>query len=282
MANRPLKKLAPFGAAVLLAIAGSVAAQQDSAAARRDPAVAAQDSDSVSRPEDTEVWQPAPPVVVSSRASIGAMPPSDAIVLLDGTDLDAWVSVNDGSPAGWTVTNGVMTVVKSAGNIETRRRFRDYQLHLEWRVPQNVTGTGQARGNSGLFLASTGGGDAGYELQILDSYRNDTYVNGMAGSVYKQSIPLANPTRPPGEWQSYDVVWTAPTFDEDGSLEAPARITAFFNGVLIQNDFALSGETLYIGSPRYHAHGAAPIKLQAHGDPSPPISFRNIWLRELP
>jgi hypothetical protein len=145
-----------------------------------------------------------------------------------------------------------------------------------------VTGEGQARGNSGLFLASTGEADRGYELQILDSYGNATYVNGMAGSVYKQSPPLVNASRRPGEWQTYDVVWTAPTFGRDGALRTPARITALFNGVLVQNDFVLLGETVYIGQPRYVAHGDAPIKLQAHGDPSPPIAFRNIWVRALP
>jgi hypothetical protein len=142
-------------------------------------------------------------------------------------------------------------------------------------------GTGQARGNSGVFLASTGGGDRGYELQILDSYRNDTYVNGMAGSIYKQSPPLANASRKPGEWQAYDVVWHAPTFDADGALTAPARVTVFFNGVLVQDDFALRGETVFVGAPAYTKHGDSPIKLQAHKDPSAPLSFRDIWVRVL-
>jgi hypothetical protein len=175
-----------------------------------------------------------------------------------------------------------MVVDKSVGNIETRRRFRNYELHLEWRVPEGITGTGQARGNSGLFLASTGRGDGGYELQILDSYANATYVNGMAGSVYKQSIPLANAARKPGEWQTFDVTWTAPTFTADGALRTPARVTARWNGVLVQDDFELKGETVYVGAPRYTAHGDSPIKLQAHNDPSAPLSFRNIWVRELP
>ncbi len=182
------------------------------------------------RPEDTEVWQPTPPVVTSPAPESSARP-SDAIALFDGASLDEWVNTRDGSPAAWTVVDRYMVVNKAAGNIETRRRFRNYQLHLEWRVPADVTGTGQARGNGGVFLASTGGGDRGYELQILDSYHNDTYVNGMAGSIYKQSPPLANPSRKPGEWQSYDVVWHAPTFGADGALTAPARVTVFFNGV---------------------------------------------------
>lgn len=254
------------------------------------PLHAQRDGDEPTRPEQTEVWQPAPPVVatatgagagVPAPSSDGSAPPSDAIVLFDGTSLDEWVNTLDGEPAGWAIADDVLTVVKAVGNIETRRRFRDFQLHLEWRIPENITGTDQARGNSGLFLASTGPGDAGYELQILDSYGNSTYVNGMAGAVYKQSIPLANPSRPPGQWQSYDVVWTAPRFDSGGALESPARITALFNGVLVQNDFELEGETVYIGWPRYRAHGDSPIKLQAHGDPSPPIGFRNIWVRPL-
>jgi len=232
------------------------------------------------RPQDTEVWEPVPPIVTPGKTNDA--PPSDAIVLFDGTNLDQWAAVADGSPAQWTVANGVLTVNKKGGNIETKRRFKNYQLHLEWRIPENITGEDQARGNSGVFLASTGKGDAGYELQILDSYNNKTYVNGQAGSVYKQAIPLANAMRKPGEWQVYDVVWIAPTFKDDGSIKTPAYVTAFHNGVLIKNHFELKGETLYIGTPEYKKYDTAPIKLQAHGDPSPPISFRNIWVRELP
>ena len=238
--------------------------------------------DRAPRPEDTEVWKPAPAVVAPGPFHGAAAPPSDAIALFDGTSLDEWVNVRDRRPAGWEMRDGLLTVVKSAGDIRTRRRFGNYQLHLEWRTPAGITGEGQARGNSGLYLAWLGAGHGGYELQILDSYRNETYVNGMAGAVYKQSVPLVNPSRPPGEWQSYDVVWTAPTFHSDGSLRSPARVTVFHNGVLVQNDFALPGRTLHTGSPTYEAHGAAAIMLQAHGDPSPPISFRNIWVRELP
>ena len=231
------------------------------------------------KPEDTEIWEPVP-AVVTPGATCGA-PPSDAIVLFDGKNLDEWVSNRDKTPAKWTVADGVMTVSKGEGNIETKRSFKNYQLHVEWKVPTNITGTSQARGNSGVFLASTGPGDDGYELQVLDSYENKTYVNGMAGSLYKQAIPLANPTRKPGEWQTYDVVWTAPTFNSDGSLKTPAYATVFFNGVLVENHFELKGQTLYIGKPFYKAYSAAPIKLQAHGDKSEPISFRNIWIREL-
>jgi hypothetical protein len=230
------------------------------------------------KPEDTEFYTPVPKVVDPGQAGCGV--PSDAIVLFDGRSANQWVSVNDSTKsAGWTVQNGVLKVNKQAGDIQTRQSFLDYQLHIEWRVPENITGTGQARGNSGIFLASVFGG--GYELQVLDNYNNSTYTNGQAGSIYKQYVPLANPLRPPGEWQVYDVIWTAPRFKKDGSLESPARVTALLNGVLVENNVSLKGRTEYIGQPTYTAHGPAPIKLQAHGDPSEPISFKNIWVRPL-
>lgn len=230
--------------------------------------------------EDTEVYTPVPPVVTPGATSTAA--PSDAVILFDGKNLDQWVTVDDKSPAKWTVADGIMTVKKGTGNIETKQSFNNYQLHIEWKIPENITGSDQARGNSGVFLASIGKGDAGYELQILDNYNNKTYTNGQAGSIYKQSIPLANPNRKPGEWQTYDVIWTAPVFNADGSLKSAARVTVLFNGVLVQNNFELKGPTLYIGQPAYkQAHGGSPIKLQAHGDKSEPISFRNIWVREI-
>jgi hypothetical protein len=243
-------------------------------------AACAQESGMPAKPQDTEQWTPVPPIVTPGAKADA--PPSDAIVLFDGKNLDQWVSTKDKSPAAWSVADGVMTVKKTAGNIETKRSFRNYQLHLEYRVPANITGSGQGRGNSGVFLASTGPGDGGYELQILDSYKNETYVNGQAGSLYKQHPPLVNASRPPGEWQTYDVIWTAPVFAADGAVTSPAKVTAFHNGVLIQNDAVLGGETLYIGKPKYRPYSTAPIKLQAHGDPSPALSFRNIWVRELP
>jgi hypothetical protein len=230
-------------------------------------------------PAATEQWEPVPAVV--SPGATDSAPPSDAIVLFDGHNLDQWASTNDHSPARWKVADGAITVEKSAGNIETRQSFRNYQLHLEWRIPQNITGEGQHRGNSGLFLASTGRDDAGYEIQILDSYKNKTYVNGQAASVYKQSPPLVNSSREPGAWQSFDVIWTAPTFAADGTPTSPAYVTLFHNGVLVQNHWRLSGETTNRGTPKYKPYQEAPIKLQAHGDPSPPISFRNIWVRKL-
>jgi hypothetical protein len=234
------------------------------------------------KPEDTEIWQPEPKIVTPGATD--SAPPSDAIILFEGKNLDEWVSAQDHSPAKWVVHDGILTVSKDpgSGNIETKRTFRNYQLHVEWRIPENITGSGQARGNSGVFLASTGPGDSGYELQVLDSYNNKTYVNGMVGSLYKQSIPLANPMRKPGEWNVYDVVWTAPIFNDEGTVKTPAYATAFLNGVLVDNHFELKGQTLYIGQPFYKKYDAAPIKLQAHGDKSEPISFRNIWVRELP
>lgn len=249
--------------ATLVPLAAPVFAQQPTAA----------------KPEDTEVWEPVPKVVTPGTPETA--PPSDAIVLFDGKNLDQWVENKDKSPAKWIVSHGIMTVSKTAGSIETKRSFKNYQLHLEWRVPADISGSGQARGNSGVFLASTGPGDDGYELQVLDPWNNKTYVNGQAGSIYKQSPPLVNPGRKPGEWQIYDVVWTAPLFNDDGSLKSPAYVTVFFNGVLVQNHFALKGETRYIGQPFYKKFDGAPIKLQAHGDPSKPISYRNIWVREL-
>jgi len=226
-------------------------------------------------PKDTEVWSPVPKMVSFQNT------PADAIILFNGGNLDQWLTVKDKSAAKWTVKDNIFTVNKGTGNIETKKSFSNYQLHIEWLIPANITGSGQARGNSGLFLASTGAGDNGYELQLLDSYNNSTYSNGQAGSIYKQAIPLVNASKKPGEWQSYDIVWTAPVFDENGSLKSAARVTVLHNGILIQNNLEIKGETVYIGAPFYKKHGPLPIKLQDHGDPSEPISFRNIWIREL-
>jgi hypothetical protein len=230
-------------------------------------------------PKDTEVWSPVPKIVQPQKSALSA--PEDAIILFGGNDLNQWVTAKDQSPAKWIVSKGQFTVKKGTGNIQTKRSFSNYQLHLEWYIPENITGSGQARGNSGVFLGSTGNGDEGYELQVLDSYNNVTYSNGQAGSIYKQFIPLVNASRKPGEWQSYDVVWTAPVFHENGTLKSAARVSVLHNGILIQNNIELKGETVYIGPPFYKKHGPLPIKLQDHGDPSEAISFRNIWIREL-
>ncbi|HVU55495.1 MAG TPA: DUF1080 domain-containing protein [Puia sp.] len=241
--------------------------------------VARAQEDTIKDHRTTEVYSPVPPVVTPGATCGDA--PSDAVILFDGKNLDSWTDVGDGGPAKWTVADGILTVSKKAGNIQTKASFSNYQLHIEYRIPSNITGSDQARGNSGIFLASTGKGDDGYELQVLDNYNNKTYVNGQAGSIYKQAIPLANACRKPGEWQSYDVIWTAPVFNTSGGLVSPARVTVLHNGVLVQNNFELKGGTRYIGKPFYKAHGPSPIKLQAHGDPSEPISYRNIWVRPL-
>lgn len=231
--------------------------------------------------EDTEFYTPVPKEVKPGKTTSDA--PSDAIILFDGKNLNEWVTTEDrNKPAKWTVANGLLTVDKKAGNIETKKAFGNYQLHLEWKVPANITGEGQGRGNSGVFLASIGKGDLGYELQVLDNNNNPTYTNGMAGSIYKQTTPLVNPSRKPGEWQVYDIVWTAPVFNADSTLKSPAAVTVFLNGVLVQNNFILKGPTQYVGEAAYRkAHGNSPIKLQSHGDKSEPLSFRNIWVREL-
>lgn len=259
-----------FAIAALAVAAVTVSAQQ----------LAAQAGAAKPTHEDTEFYHPVPPVVTPA-ATVG-QPPSDAVVLFSGTDVSQWVAAKDGSPADWDVHDGVMTVKKGgAGNIETKRKFKDYQLHLEWKIPASITGEGQGRGNSGVFLASTGTGDAGYELQIMDSYNNPTYTNGMLGSLYKQAVPLANAARKPGEWSSYDIIWTAPRFNGDGSVKTPAYATVILNGVLVEDHYPLKGQTLYVGQPFYKAYDSAPIKLQAHGDKSEPISFRNIWARDV-
>jgi hypothetical protein len=241
--------------------------------------VFAQDKPARPKPEDTEAWTPVPPVVQPGPYK-ETPAPEGAIILFDGKNLDEWINTGNRKPADWILKDGVLVVNKKTGNIETKRKFKDYQLHLEFLFPDNSEFKGQARSNSGLFLASTGGGDAGYELQILDSHQNETYVNGMAASIYKQAIPLANPSRKPGEWQTYDVTWTAPRFKSDGSLESPATVTVLFNGVLVQDRFVLKGETAFIGQPKYKPYDTAAIKLQSHGDGSKPMSFRNIWIKE--
>ena len=220
-------------------------------------------------PELTYLWEPVPPVVTPGN---GTAPPSDAIVLFDGSDMNQWEKP-DGEPVGWKLEDGVMTVVKETGGIQTKQAFGDIQLHLEWRAPAEIEGEGQERGNSGVYLQGR------YEVQILDCYENTTYVNGQTGAVYKQHIPLANACRPPGEWQMYDIIFIAPRFKEDSSLFSPATVTVLHNGVLLQNHVSIQGNTEHIGLPAYKAHPLKqPIFLQDHSNP---VSFRNIWVREL-
>ncbi len=220
-------------------------------------------------PESTELWEPVPPIVTPGTSTSA---PSDAIILFDGTNLNEWTNLK-GNTAGWTVADGAVTVKAGSGDIITKRGFGDCQLHIEWRTPAEVKGESQGRGNSGIFLQSM------YELQVLDSYENKTYVNGQAGSIYKQSIPLVNACRKPGEWQTYDIIYTAPRFNDKGRVVIPGRISVLHNGVLIQNNTEIRGTTEYIGSPKPVAHEMKlPLKLQDHGNP---VSYRNIWIREL-
>ncbi len=221
-------------------------------------------------PKLTEIWEPKAPVVTPGKTS--ADPPSDAIVLFDGRNLNAWYGEKS-SPAAWTIADGAMTVKPGAGGITTKQGFGDMQMHIEWRAPIVVKGEGQGRGNSGIFIMGK------YELQVLDSYNNQTYSNGQAGSIYKQLIPLANANRPPGEWQAYDIIFTAPRFYKDGRVQSAARITVIHNGVLVQNNATIWGGSQYIGISKYEMHkDKEPISLQDHGDL---VSYRNIWIREL-
>jgi len=223
--------------------------------------------------EATEVWTPVPPVVTANENT----PPSDAIVLFDGTSLNQWQGA-EGGEAKWAVNKGAFTVVPKTGDIKTKESFCDAQVHVEWMTPSKVTGddgkelTSQARNNSGIFLQEQ------YEVQVLDSYKSTTYSNGQAGAIYKQHIPLVNPTRAPGVWQTYDIIFTAPKFSDDKKLAAPGRVTVLLNGVLVQNNVEIQGATAWIGKPVYTAHGCAPLRLQDHGNP---VSFRNIWIRKL-
>ena len=222
----------------------------------------------------TEFWTPQPEIVVPGDQATSSAP-SDAIVLFDGKDLSAWESRSH-TPAGWYVHDGIVTVDKKAGDIQTKESFGSFQLHIEWCVPpMDASFTSQSRGNSGVYLQGM------YEVQVMDSYKNETYANGQAGSIYKQSPPLVNAMRAPGEWNTYDIIYTAPVFKQDGSYLYKPHVTILHNGVLIQNNTEILGTTEYIGLPRVQQHGDGPILLQSHGDPSPPISFRNIWLRKL-
>ncbi len=223
----------------------------------------------ITDPVATEVWHPVPRVVTYQGASTV---PSDAIVLFGGNNLEQWVSDKDGSKAMWEVKDGIFTVKAGTGDIKTKQKFGSCQLHLEFRTPAVVEGTGQGRGNSGVFFQEK------YEVQILDNYNNVTYSNGQCASVYKQHIPLVNACKGPGEWQSYDIIFTAPVFNKDGVKVASGYFTVIQNGILVQNQVEIKGTTEYIGLPKNEMHGLGSIKLQDHGNP---MSFRNVWVREL-
>ena len=225
------------------------------------------------KPEMTEIWEPEV-VVVTPAKKLGDAP-SDAIILFDGSNMDQWVSKKDSTKsAPWKIVNNDhMEVVPGSGYIQTKMKFGDCQLHIEFSAPDEVQSVGQGRGNSGVFFQGR------YELQILDSYNSRTYSNGQAGSIYKDHAPLVNAMRGPLEWNSYDVVYTAPRFKADGRLDSPGRITVLHNGVLVQNNSTINGQTYYIGLHNYpEAHGDDVISLQDHGNKT---QFRNIWLRKL-
>ena len=234
--------------------------------------VQAQDHRSVVKnptdPKVTEYWDPEIPVV-----SPGAVP-SDAIVLFDGKNLDNWVSAKDATlPAKWKVEGGAMTVVKGAGNISTKQNFKDYQLHIEWRSPMESDSLkSQAKGNSGIFMQGM------YEVQVMNSYKNRSYRNGQAGSIYKQSPPMVNACVPMGDWNTYEIIYTAPRFTINGGIETPAYVTVIHNGIVVQNHTKIQGITNYIGQPENPVHGDGPISLQDHGNA---VSFRNIWIRKI-
>lgn len=215
---------------------------------------------------------PAPPVIDVGKAPPMMAPPSDALLLFDGKELAKWRH-QDGSPPRWKVKDGHMEVVPGTGTIQTAQGFGDVQLHVEWATPAPAKGSDQDRGNSGVFLMGK------YEVQVLDSYGNVTYPDGQAGAIYGQFPPLVNATRPPGEWQSYDIVFRRPRFRADGTLERPATLTVFLNGVLIQDHRTLTGPTAHQSRPPFTTHAdRLPISLQDHGHP---VRYRNIWLREL-
>lgn len=219
-------------------------------------------------PKATEVWEPEPRVVTPGN---NMAPPSDAIVLFDGSSLNEWSNLK-GEAAGWKLEDGAMTVVKGTGDIQTKRKFGSVQLHIEWRTPAVVESEGQGRGNSGVFLQGI------YEVQVLDSYKNRTYSNGQAASIYKQYMPLVNACKSPGEWQTYDIIFMEPVFNKDGIKVRSGTLTVIQNGILVQNNVEVKGTTPYIGLPLNPPHGKGPLKLQDHGNP---VSYRNIWVREL-
>ena len=227
---------------------------------------------------------PSGPVPQKVTGIVDGKPPSDAVILFDGINMDSWEHVRSGESSKWIVEDGVLTVANGTGTLVSKQSFGDIQMHIEWMPSAIIKGAGQSRGNSGIFMQAL------FEIQMLDSWENPTYVNGQAGSVYHQYPPLVNASRPPGEWQAYDIVFKAPTYNRDGELESPAYITLIHNGVLVLNHVEILGST-FPEVPEYRAvcepyeiqktmdcTGKLPLLLQDHGQV---VSFRNIWLREL-
>ncbi len=223
-------------------------------------------------PKKTEIWEPKVAVVTPGENNA---PPSDAIVLFNGSNLDEWITAKDSTDAKWIINkDGSMTVKDKSGDIQTKKNFGNVQLHIEWKSPSEVQGENQSRGNSGVFLQGK------YEVQVLDNNDNPTYINGQVASIYKQAIPLAMSSAPTGEWNTYDIIYHAPEFDDAGKKTKSGTITVLHNGILVQDHYEIKGSTEYIGWPKNIAHGKAPLVLQDHGDNSR-VSYRNIWLREL-
>ena len=265
-----MKKLITAAVAILL-FSSCNQAQENEATPKKEQTIEAQKEPS--DPKDTEVWEPEPEKVSFNALDI----PSDAIVLFDGSNLDAWESAKyEGQPADWTINeDGSMTVKDQSGDIQTKEKFGSIQLHIEWRNPAEPRADGQNRGNSGVFLQNR------YEIQVLDSYGdNRTYSNGQAGALYKQYAPLVNASKPSGEWQVYDIVFHAPEFNAEGKKTKSGTLTVFHNGTLIQDHVEILGTTEYLGNPKNSPHAEAPLKLQDHHDNSG-VTYRNIWLRKL-
>jgi hypothetical protein len=258
-----MKKLLSISLILLFFVSGLMKAQQ----------IVLKPSDEKQTPGMTEVWDPEVKIIQPGEKTGDA--PSDAIILFNGTDVSQEWTDMEGNPSKWTVKDGALVSVRGAGMIKTKKKFSNFQLHIEWKTPSEVSGESQGRGNSGVFLQEQ------YEVQVLDSYNNRTYRNGQAGAMYKEYAPLVNVCRKPGEWQTYDIIYTAPTFNNDTvTYLTPPRVTVLQNGVLIQNNVSLRGPTVYIGVPEYFVkkHGPGSILLQDHGNP---VAYRNIWVREL-
>ena len=252
-------------ASILLALSPGAAGAQQLGTAAQDGMT------NLPPPELTESWTPVRKVTPGKTDSA---PPSDAVVLFDGRDQRAWRSLPGGGPSPWKVEDGELVIVPRSGDIRTAEEFSSAQIHLEWRAPAMADGArGQDRANSGIYVQGR------YEVQILDSYTNTTYSNGQAGAIYKQYAPLVNPARPTADWQSLDIVFTAPRFDPAGKLQSPARMTVLMNGVLVQNGAEVKGSTVFRGPSSYTAHGPGPLVLQDHHTHA--VHFRNIWARRL-
>ena len=259
----------------IVVLLGGILLSCQSPDAKKEPAEPPSNSEEMvkepTKPEETEVYTPVPPKVSQDANGV----PSDAIVLFNGTDFSQWISAVDSTAVQWHLNDdGSMTVKDKTGDIQTKENFGSVQLHLEWRSPEAIQGEGQSRANSGVFLQNR------YEVQVLDNNDNDTYVNGQVGAIYKQHVPLAMASNPSGTWNSYDIIFHAPVFAEDGTKQTSGTLTVLHNGVLIQDHVEIKGTTEYIGWPKNEAHGKAPIKLQDHRDNSR-VSYRNIWVRPL-